>query len=108
MCITATYNDFGEVSSKEEKILPPHWLINHTIDLERGYKLPYGRITIDRSCVEQSFQLSQVQSGGFHTIVWNMITSSRSRIVDLNLKIPCQMDGSMSGYCLIVSNMSQD
>jgi len=38
------------------------------------------------------------------------MTCSRSRIMDLDLdlKIPCQMDGSRSGYFLMLDDMSPD
>ena len=52
--IPAIYGDFVEVNSKAKtEAHPPHRSIDHAIDLEPGYKLPYGRITIERS-----FQLS--------------------------------------------------
>jgi hypothetical protein len=56
--IPATHGDFGEVFCKDAKTLPPHRSIDHAIDLEPGYNLPHGRITIKRSSVERSFQLS--------------------------------------------------
>ena len=46
--IPATYGEFVEVFRKEKaETLPPHQLI--AINLEPGYNLPYGRITVERS-----------------------------------------------------------
>jgi len=43
--IPAKYSEFVEVFSKAKaEALPPHQSIDHEIDLESGYKLPYGRI----------------------------------------------------------------
>jgi len=43
--IPAQYQDFVEVFSKvKAETLPPHRPTDHAIDLEPGYKLPYGRI----------------------------------------------------------------
>jgi len=43
--IPAKYSEFVEVFSKAKaEALPPHRSIDHAIDLESGYKLPYGRI----------------------------------------------------------------
>ena len=43
--IPAQYQEFVEVFSKKKaETLPPHRQIDHTIDLEPDYKLPYGRI----------------------------------------------------------------
>jgi hypothetical protein len=47
--IPAIPGDFVEVFCKEGETLPPHRSIDHAIDLEPGYNLPYGRITIKRS-----------------------------------------------------------
>jgi len=48
--IPAIYRDFVEDFSKAKaETLPPHWSIDHAIDSEPGYKLPYGRITIEWS-----------------------------------------------------------
>jgi len=48
--ILAIYRDFVEVFSKAKaEILPTHRSIDHAIDLEPGYNLPYGRNTINRS-----------------------------------------------------------
>jgi hypothetical protein len=46
----------------------------------------------------------------FHAIAWNLITCSRGRIIDLDLdlKIPCHMDGLMSGYFLMMDDMPPD
>jgi hypothetical protein len=44
--ILAIHGDFVEVFCKEAKTLSPHWSIDHAIDLEPSYNLPYGRITI--------------------------------------------------------------
>jgi hypothetical protein len=49
-----------------------------------------------------------VESSGIHAIGWIKITCSRGRIMDLDLKIPCHMDGSMSGYFLMMDDMSPD
>jgi len=106
----AIYREFVEVISKAKaEALRPHRSIDHAIDLEPSYNLPYGRITIERSSVERSFQLSWVESSGIHAIAWIKVTCSRGRILhlDLDLKIPCHMDWSMSGYFLMV-DMSPD
>jgi len=43
--IASQYRDFVEVFSKTEaEPLPPHQPVNYSIDLELGYKVPYGRI----------------------------------------------------------------
>jgi len=51
-----------------------------------------------------------VELSGIHAIAWNKITCSRGRIMDLDLdlKIPCHMDGSMSGYFLMMDATSPD
>jgi len=48
--ILAIYGDFMEVFSKAKaETLSPHPPIEHAIDLEPGYNLPYGRIPIEWS-----------------------------------------------------------
>jgi len=47
--IPAIYGDFVEVSATKAETLPPHLSIDHVIDLEPGYNLPYGRITTEGS-----------------------------------------------------------
>jgi len=47
--IPAIYGEFVEVFSKEAETLVPHRSIDHAIDLEPGYNLPYGRIIMERS-----------------------------------------------------------
>ena len=48
--IPAIYGDFVEVFNKAKaKTLLPSRSIDHAIDLQPGYNLPYGRITINRS-----------------------------------------------------------
>jgi hypothetical protein len=43
--IPAQYPEFVEVFSKKQaETLPPHRQIDHAIDLQPDYKLPYGRI----------------------------------------------------------------
>jgi hypothetical protein len=43
--IPAKYSEFVEVFSKAKaEALPPHRSIDHAIDMESGYKPPYGRI----------------------------------------------------------------
>jgi hypothetical protein len=43
--IPAIYGDLMQVfSNAKAETLPPHRLIDHAIDLETGYNLPYGRI----------------------------------------------------------------
>jgi len=43
--IPSQYRDFVEVFSKTKaETLPPHRPVDHAIDLEPGYKLPYGGI----------------------------------------------------------------
>jgi len=44
--IPAIYGDLLESFSKDAKTLQLHWSIEHAIDLEPGYQLPYGWITI--------------------------------------------------------------
>jgi len=46
----------------------------------------------------------------YPAIAWNKILCSRVRIMDLDLdlKIPCHMDGSMSGYLVMIDDMSLD
>ena len=66
--IPAIYGEFVVNSSKEPETLMPHWSIDHAIDLEHGYNLLFGRITIQRSWVERSFQLSWVEVSDIHTI----------------------------------------
>jgi len=59
--ILAIYREFVEVFSKELETVAPHRSINHAIDLEHGYNLPYRRITTEWSWVEDCFQISWVQ-----------------------------------------------
>ena len=47
--IPAIYGEFVEVLGKEAETLVPHRSIDHAIDLEPGYNLPYGRIIMERS-----------------------------------------------------------
>jgi len=42
--IPAIHGDLVEVFGKEAKTLQPHRSIDHAIDLDPGYNLPYGRI----------------------------------------------------------------
>jgi len=42
--IPAIYGEFVEVFGKEAETLVPHPSIDHAIDLEPGYNLPFGRI----------------------------------------------------------------
>jgi hypothetical protein len=49
-----------------------------------------------------------VEWSGIPTIAWNKIMCLRGRIMDLDLKILCQKDGSMSGYFLMMDDMSPD
>jgi len=45
VCIPSQHSDFVKVFCKTEaETLPPHQPVNYSIDLEPGYKLPYGRI----------------------------------------------------------------
>jgi hypothetical protein len=53
-------------------------------------------------------QLLGVGWSDIHAIAWIKITCSRGRIMDLDIKIPCHMDGSMSGYFLMMDDMSPD
>ena len=60
--IPAMYKDFLEAFSKAKAETLLLWRsIDHAIDLEPGYNLPYGRITIEWSWVEQDFQFSLVK-----------------------------------------------
>jgi hypothetical protein len=76
------------VFTKEGETLAPHRSIDHAIDLELGYNLPYGRITIERSSVERSFQLRRVELSDSHAIAWIKITCSRGRIMGWDIKDP--------------------
>jgi len=80
-----------EVQQSQGGDTPAHRLI--AINLGPGYNLPYGRI----------YNLSELS--GIHAIAWIKITCSRGRIMDLDLKIPCHMDGSMSGYFFMMDDM---
>jgi hypothetical protein len=42
--IPAIYGELVEIFSKEAQTLAPHQSIDHSIDDEPGYNLPYGRI----------------------------------------------------------------
>jgi len=53
-------------------------------------------------------QLPRVGWSDIHAIAWIKITCSRGRIIDLDLNIPCHMDGSISGYYLMMDDMSPD
>jgi len=53
-------------------------------------------------------QLLGVGSSDNHAIAWIEIMCLRSPIMDLDQKIPCNMDGSMNGYILLMDNMSPD
>ena len=45
VCIPSQYRDFEEDFSKTKaQTLPLHRPVDHAIDLELGYKLPYGRM----------------------------------------------------------------
>ena len=56
--IPAIHGEFVEAFSKEAETLAALWSIDHAIDSEPSYNLPYGQITIERSCVERGFQVS--------------------------------------------------
>jgi len=57
--ILTIHGDFVEVISKAKgETLSPHRSNDHAIDLQPGYNLPYGRITIKRSF---SVELSGVE-----------------------------------------------
>ena len=60
--IPAICGDFVEIFSKaKEEILPPHQSIDHALDLEPGYNLAYGQITIELNAVESNWvQVSRV------------------------------------------------
>jgi len=60
--------------------------------------------------IRADLQLLGVGWSEIHAIAWNKITCSRGRIMDLDLdlKIPCHMDGSMSAHFLLMDNMSPD
>jgi hypothetical protein len=53
-------------------------------------------------------QLLRVGWSDIHAIGWIKITRLRGWIMDLDLRIPCHMDGSMSGYFLMMDDMSPD
>ena len=88
-------------SKAKAETLPPHWSI--AIDLEPDYNLA---IWADLQFI--GVELNGVGWSDIHTIAWIKITCSRGRIMDLDLKIPCHMDGSMSGYFLMMADMSPD
>jgi len=62
----AIYGDFMEVFSKAKaETLPPHRSIDYEIDLEPGYSLPYGRITIELNGIElNGVELNGVELSG--------------------------------------------
>jgi len=60
------------------------------------------------SRVEVNRVFSWVESSDIHGIAWIKITYSQGRIMDLDLKIPGHMDGSMSVYFLMMDDMSPD
>jgi hypothetical protein len=53
-------------------------------------------------------QLLVVGWSDIHAIAWIKITCSQGRIMDMDLElmIPCHRDRSMSGYFLMMNNMS--
>ena len=55
-----------EVFSKAKaETLPPHRSIDYEIDLEPGYSLPYGRITIELNGIElNGVELNGVELSG--------------------------------------------
>jgi len=53
-------------------------------------------------------QLLRVGWSDIHAIAWIKITCSRGRIMDLDLKIACHIDGSLSGYFLMMDDLSSD
>jgi len=105
--IPAIYGDFVEVSTKPRRrhscrigqLTMQSTFIPATICHMGGLQL---------SGVELNGVLSWVESSGIHATAWNKITCSRSWIMDLDLKIPCHMDGSISGYFLMMDDMSPD
>ena len=103
LLIPAIYGEFVEVFSNEPESLAPHRSIDHAIELERGYNLPYGRITIVRSF---QLMLSWVERYSRNCVDKDHVL--KSRIMDLDLEISCHMDESMSGYFLIMDDMSPD
>ena len=80
-------------SKAKAETLPPHRSI--AIHLEPGYNLAYGPI----------YNFSNFGWSDSHAIAWIKMTCSRGRIVDFDLKIPCHMDGSMSGKFLMMHDM---
>jgi len=66
----------------------------------------YCSTTIWRQRCSHTKELSWKEWIGIAAIAWNKITCSRGRAIDLDLKIPCHMDGSMSGYFLMIDDMS--
>jgi len=80
----------------------------------RRHSHSIGQLTMQSICCPATIchmgglQLIGVELSGIHTIAWIKITCSRGRIMDLNLKLPCHIDGSMSGYFLIMEDMSRD
>jgi hypothetical protein len=47
--IVTIYGEFVDVFSNEAETLVAHWSIDHAMDLEPGYNLPYGWISIEQS-----------------------------------------------------------
>jgi len=93
------YGDFVEVFSKAKgETLPLHRSI--AINLEPGYNLPYGRI----------YNFSELGGAIFTQLrgIRSRAQEAGSYIWILDLKIPCHMDGSMSGYFLMMDDMSPD
>jgi len=105
--ISAKYRDFVEVFSKGKmKTLLPHHSIDLAIDLEPRYNLPDEYISNGMEL--RWMELSSVEWPSMPAIAWNMITCSKCLVMDLDFKIRCHMDGSMSVYCLMIDDMTPD
>jgi len=61
-----------------------------------------------QSAMWADLQLHGVGWSDIHAIAWIRIKCARGRIMDLDLEIPYHMDRSMSGYFLMVDNISPD
>jgi len=61
----------GKFSNAKVETLLLHRSIDHAIDLEPGYNLPYWWITIERSWVERSFHLSWVKWDTSNCVEWD-------------------------------------
>jgi len=93
----AIYRDFMEVIQQSQGGDTPAASVNCN---QFGARLQFA--------IWADLQLLGVGWSDIHAIAWIKIMCSRGWIMDLDLKIPCHMDGSMSGYFLMMDDMSPD